>query len=253
MSEAAQAAPMTALQRSYLQAFILAAIICWSPFKALAFVAPFLVAIWLLVFSLPSGLMLRNCLLLAAAWTCWTSAAGLLGNDLIVQNSLLAAITHGSFLVLLAVPGCHLASRPLLDRALRFTLASVAVEAAIGIAQGIYGYTQTGTLDISNGDFVEGTIHLAPAASGSFANAMFSANIAFSLLALIPFFLVSRRRGTGLFALGALALVMASVVHQLLFLIAATATSAACSCRCVPAAGRRAAATPPWGWSPPCS
>src|SRR5690606_13693093 len=97
------------------------------------------------------------------------------------------------------------------------------IQAALGIVQALYGASLSGSFDIANGDYVEGTIHPWLPSGRSFSNPMFAANMAVMLLALAPYIMKRRRRYFFPFLLGSMALILASVVHVLLFLAAAFA------------------------------
>lgn len=215
---------MNKFQKAYFQAFIISVIICWSPFNALAYLAPFIVLFWCIIAD-KNSIVIRNLLVVIGAWIGWIVFSFLINQNFIFQNILLVSITYGTLLPILAIPARYLSNKTLLKRMMHTLLIFVALEATIGIIQAIYGFSKTKSFDMSNGDFVEGTIHLSLEAERTFSNVFFATNIAFSLIVLIPYFLVFKKRGISLFFLGILALVLASVMHTIIFLLVALAVS----------------------------
>jgi hypothetical protein len=94
------------------------------------------------------------------------------------------------------------------------------IEGTLGIIQAIYGFFRTGTFSSANGDHVEGTIHIGLAPEGAFANPMFAVNMTFLCLLALVAVIKFRYRYYPLI-IGLLSLVLASVVHVILFLITA--------------------------------
>ncbi len=92
------------------------------------------------------------------------------------------------------------------------------VEGLIGIVQAASGALQGG-FDLNNGDRVEGTIHLPLPAENAFSNVMFTANVAFMLLFLAPYY--AKRRYLASLVIGGTAFLLASVVHLMLMLVGA--------------------------------
>jgi len=113
-----------------------------------------------------------------------------------------------------------LASEILFHRVLAFNQKLLLLEGILGIIQGIYGFFRTGSFSGTNGDYVEGTLDLGLEPEASFANPMFAVNITFlCLLALVA--VVKFRYRLYPLIVGALSLILASVVHILFFLITA--------------------------------
>jgi hypothetical protein len=97
------------------------------------------------------------------------------------------------------------------------------IQGALGIVQAAYGATQTGGVGGANGDFVEGTIHPQLAAERASGNPFYAINLSIMLLCSVA--LPARAtmlRGASL-AIGSVALVLASVMHVLVFLAIACA------------------------------
>jgi hypothetical protein len=102
----------------------------------------------------------------------------------------------------------------------------IAVEGVLGIVQAIYGFTQTGSFGGSNGDFVAGTIHPFPEAQLAFDNPAYAVNLSAMLLVCLAFPRALTARRKVCLVLGVAALLLASVVHALVFLIAAVVFAA---------------------------
>ncbi|MEM7114009.1 MAG: hypothetical protein AAF614_16360 [Chloroflexota bacterium] len=216
-------AAATPLAQSYSQpyfwAFLGALLLCLSPSNILAYMAPAaVIAIFLLLSR--SHTVLRNILLWFIVWGIIIAFYALLTPDFLLHSSFLSILTYSSFLVVLTIPHKFVANQALLDRMMEWVRWVVIIEALVGITQGIYGFTQTGRFDGANGDFVEGTIHLALAPELAFSNPMFAINMTFFLIALLPD-LMLRRKGVIAIILGGIALIMASVIHVLMMLAAA--------------------------------
>jgi len=220
---------MTVLRRKervYYTAVLLSALICWSPFNALAYAAPFIVLAFLTLLGGDAHLLKRT-----AVWILfWTGAVafyGLVNQEFQFGNAFVAFVTWAGVVIILLIPSRGIGSQELRQKVERIAWMLLAVESVWGIMQGLYGYTRTGTFDLATGDYVEGTIHPWLEAELAYSNVMFAINIALLLLFLLP--AVWRRPTTkrvAIYSLGMLAFVMASVVHAILFLIVAGGVSA---------------------------
>jgi hypothetical protein len=166
------------------------------------------------------GTAIRNVLIWFLVWGIVITVYILVTPDFVIHSALLSILTYSSFLMVLVIPGRLVASLDLLDRMLTLAGWMVILQALVGITQGLYGFTQTGTFSGSNGDFVEGTIHPALASELSLSNPMFAINMTFLLVALLPD-LILRRKGYLAILLGLISLIMASVLHVLMMLTAA--------------------------------
>jgi len=213
------AASLSRREWAYLTAYVGVLLLCWSPFKWAAYAAPAIAIFWVIVAG-RSGVVLVRVLLLAVAASL-VVAAHLAWNEVFVLSSaLVAMVTYSSLAVIWVFPAKHFLKPELLGRMTDLTRNVVLVEAAFGIVQAIYGYWTSGSFDGANGDLVQGTIFPYFYGDGAFANPMYGAGLTLMVLALVP--LARWRRGYALaVVLGAVALVMASVVHQLIFLVLA--------------------------------
>ena len=202
---------------TYFQAFLMAVVLCWSPFNLMAYFAPFFFLLWVMLRS-GSQIVVRNVVLITLSWLSILLFYKVIYRDFVVGNGMLAFLTYGSFFPLLAIPSKYLANRDLLWRMLRVVAAVVVLESTLGLVQAFYGTLQTGGFDLSNGDYVEGTIHPALITEGSFSNPMFAAIMATSLTFLLSYYFISGR-GKGALILGFFVFVLASVLHVIVFLL----------------------------------
>lgn len=210
---------MTSTERAYYKAFLLSMIICWSPWKPLAYFAPILAVLWF-IWAAPSRTAYRRALWWVCGWLLLIAAYWVLSRRFDVVPALLAIVTYGTFGALFAIPNKGIDSTRLLRRMLRLVALFLVIEATVGIAQAVVGAVREGTFDWNNGDVVQGTIDPSFRKSLTFGNPMFASNMAFMLIGLLPFAIHGRKwRGTAL--LGLAAFVLASVMHAIFFLAAA--------------------------------
>ncbi len=210
-------------QRAYLESFLIAVLLCWSPSKFVGYVAPFAVLAWFILRT-RSRRAIRNVLIWLAVWALAVLVHMPILPTFFFPSTVIALLTYGVWIVVFSLPNYAPRSEMLWDRMLHVARWVILLQGVLGIAQAVYGATQTGSFGSSNGDHVEGTIHLALAASRSFANPIYAINMTLMLLAIFPSVLLYHKwRLT--FGLGLLALVLASVVHVLLFLAFSAAVS----------------------------
>lgn len=204
---------------AYFQGFIIALLLAWSPFKLLAYGAALLMLGWFIVRT-RSKIVVGNLLLLILLWLVLILVHAPFIGEFAWAAALLTALTYSSFIPILVIPTRFLMDRQLFPRMLRWIAAFTAIEGVWGLVQGFYAFRQSGSFDVANGDAVEGTIHPWLAPELAFANPMFAANMTVLLLALLPTLLIRRKYMLAVI-LGLMSLILASVVHVLLFLTAA--------------------------------
>ena len=210
---------LTHYQRAYLSAFILANLMCWAPSKLLAYFAPIATLLWFILFA-KAGVVAKHALTGVVASVAAIAAYAIFNEEFIVKSAFVSLFTYSSAFFLLAIPNRPLASWALVTRMVTIIRIVVLIEATYGIFQAVYGFIETGTFDSANGDRAQGTIYPYLKIDGAFANPMYGANMVFLWLSLLPFLL--RFKGTKLpFLLASLAIVLASVLHQVLFLLVA--------------------------------
>ncbi len=208
-------------EMAYYIAALLALLICWSPFNALAYVVPFGVIFMLTFLGNGKRLFIRS-LIWISLWVLFVSFYALINQDFRFGNALVAFVTWAGVIVLLLIPIHYNLSQQLHRKLERLAWLFLGVESIWGIVQGLYGYIHTGSFDLANGDYVEGTIHPPLQAELAYSNVMFAINIALLLLFLLPLVWRKPRLSKIIFySLGVIAFVMASVMHVILFLIAA--------------------------------
>lgn len=213
---------------------LVAAVAAFSPVKSVAFAAPYvLMALYLLRSGRIESRSVRRLVLATSltvsSWLALILLHGIIQPRFSFTAAALSLITYGPLIYLLAVPSSMLRwDSDIKDRFKRIAAWLLVFQSLVGIAQGLWMYSVTGTFLGSTGDAVEGTIHLPLGASGTFSNPIFAANIAFLLILLLPGVVSGERSRLSLSAvmLGGLAFVMASVVHVLLFLALSLAVGA---------------------------
>lgn len=208
--------------KSYYWATFLAILACWSPFKVLPYAVPFILVALLVLIGEDTKVMIR---LMAwiAIWIAMILFYGLINSGFQWHNALVAFVTWAGIAVVLMIPSEKIADFWLQDRLTKLAWVLLGLEALWGIVQSIYGFMQTRSFDLANGDFVEGTIHPWLEPELAYSNVMFAINIALLLLYLFP----SVQRTSSLlkrivYFLGIFAFVLASVVHAILFLMMAS-------------------------------
>jgi hypothetical protein len=208
-------------QDAYYWLVFLALLVSWSPNKILPYLVPF-VSLLLIVFLSRSKTILRNILILGLGLAIWIGFYILLYPDLILQNALLSVITYSSLFLVIVIPTRYLASSRLYFKIAKILLIMIAIQSFIGAIQVTYGFSLRGSFDTNTGDHIEGTIDLALPQKPGLETPMFAINMAFSLIALLPYILVQKNIWSILiFLFGTVILVFSSVVHVLLlFLIA---------------------------------
>lgn len=202
--------------KAYLFAFVVSLFLVWSPSNELGYIAP-VIAIALYIIISKNRTTLLRAFLLTIAYIALVLSYKLIYQDLIIQNAIIAFLTYSSFFVFVCIPSRDIRDPRLYRKMFDWIRWFVLAQAILGIVQAAYGFSQTGSFDISNGDFVEGTIHPFLAAERAFSNPMFATNMTFMLLAMLPVVLVEKK-GRLIFILGVISLVLASVIHVLLFL-----------------------------------
>jgi hypothetical protein len=216
-----RAAPAAMSQRdsAYYFAFLLALLICWSPLKAAAYAAPALCMLWVMLAG-RSAVVFRRVVAMGLAAGGLVLGHVLLNGAFVLSSAILAVVTYSGMGVIWAFPRRHLLNPRLLERMTDATCVMVMIQCVVGFVQGVYGYIVAGSFDGANGDIVQGTIYPYLRGDGAFANPMYGASVALMALSLIP-----RARGKRKYALamwmGAVALVLASVLHQLVYLLLA--------------------------------
>jgi len=208
----------TRYHQAYYYAFLVALVICWSPSKFVAYIAPWF-AVVVFLFLARSRNSLRRLILVFLLWLAPLPLYAFLTPEFAIHSAILSLITYGSFVFLSIVSTRQIAGEQLSERMLSVARWVLLFQGSWGALQGILAGIRSGTFDGTTGDAVAGTI--SPfVRSPDFSNPMFAVNIALLLLFLFPS-LIREGRGRVAFIVGTLALILASVVHVLLMLFLA--------------------------------
>lgn len=196
----------------------------WVPSKVMGFIWPWIFLCGIVWIS-QSGRLAQRVLVIVSGAVAITVAWKAVDPRFYVLGSLLAIFVYSGWLVAVSVSGIpDLVSKVVLGKLAELACRVVIVEGLVGIAEAVYGFWHDGSLDVANGDWVKGTIGLTLSGlhqGGNFSNAMFATNMVFFLL--LGLTAQGRKRlrlAAGL--IGGLALILASVVHVLLFIAAAS-------------------------------
>lgn len=198
--------------RVYFSCFIVALVLCWSPLKSVAYLAPFICIAWFL-FRSNSGPTFRKLLLVFSAGmllvTFYYVLYRVVGEHFLVGNALVALVTYASFVFLLVIPAPPGEDEHYLKYAKILEIV-VILESIVGIGQ----YLAAATTSMAQTDAVQGTISPLSfsAAAAGFGNQMFAINMLFALLFLLPYLLV-HQKGKFAFLIGMVAVLFSSVVH----------------------------------------
>jgi hypothetical protein len=208
--------------RFFFEGFLLAIILTFLPFKAIAFTIPFIFFLLLLVRS-KSGLLIKKFTFLVLI-----SGAVLSGyfviylfedHTFIVSNGILSFISYSSFLILFLIPKNIISEKYNYEFYVKVLLPFMLVEGLYGISQRTISFFK----GINHGDLVEGTINPLSAFVGStsgFGNQFFTINLIFLLIFCFPYVYKEKK---GMFSYGTafLAVILASVGHAFYSLILA--------------------------------
>lgn len=195
-------------------------LVAWSPIKPLAYTLPAFF-LFLLVFFYRdesySSVLFRivTAFILVLLGIIFYSY---LNAHFILQNGLLAVGTYSWIVIFLALPFKKQDCSKVYAFFIRWAVPMFILQAFIGFIQAIYGFLLSGSFDLSNGDHVEGTIHLPLPPTATFSNVIFAFNLIVLFLLLIPHIFQSKRHLLPVLFFGFLVILLASVVHLILFL-----------------------------------
>lgn len=218
--------PLTTKQRRLVHVYVFAVLICFGPSKALAAVVAVgcIAALIFYVGHRTAGQLVRYAVVLAAY-----ALVGVIYARMYPFFNLgsfcLFLVSASSFLVLV-YDFRGLVTPPVLLRLGHVTLIIVVAEAIVGIVQGLFGVLLTGTFDGATGDFVRGTIELAPVPAGRGGNVMFAVLVS-SLLLFVVGVRPSIRRPGRATMVGWFAWLQASVMHTVVYFAGALAVGGA--------------------------
>ena len=216
-------------QKQYYNVFLAMVILCWSPFKMLVNFTPFIVVILLTLLvrerrfailntSLVTSLLIYSLIIVSLFFLYLL----IFFDEFILSNAIFSLITYSITVVIFVVPSKGLGSDRLLAKMSKTLLVFYIIESLYGIMQAMYGFLQEGSFDLSNGDYVEGTIHPALASDLSLSNPLYTVNMI--SMAIILYFAaryLNRPKWIWVVLCFGIAIILASVVHLILFLILA--------------------------------
>jgi hypothetical protein len=211
--------------RTFYQSFFIVLVANISPFRALAYIAPFAALVWYLIRARDRR-ALRNTYYVTVGFAVTIALWSWASSSFVVTNALVATVTYGWIVLVSSVPVLQLTEALLRDKIVTLMARVIAVEGIVGIAQAAWGFAQTGTFDLANGDWVKGTMGIGPGGifpGRDFANPIFAVFMALALLGLLPE--LGRRKHRLAFVLGAVALLLAAVLHVTLLTLGALLAS----------------------------
>jgi len=200
---------------AYWIAFLVALVLCWSPSKLLAYFAPWIGILVMLLFTRSKQILIRL-LLIFTIWMIILPIYAIITPGFVWHSALLSLFTYGTFIFVLTIPTKPLADKSLFDKILVTARWVLLFESIWGIVQGVVGFMRSGTFDRGNGDVVTGTIRLSFDNANDFSNPMFATNIVLLITFLVPSSL-QENKSKLLLILGCIALVLASVVHAIVY------------------------------------
>lgn len=213
--------------KPYFEGFALCLVIIWSPFKLLAYLAPFIFITWFVLRS-NSGRTLLRCIgvigLFGLALLFYKGLYFLFNEKFILQNAFLSFLTYGSFIIFLVIPkGIY--NYALYERYFGWIRFFLILESAVGIAQlGIFIILNGLSFDFATGDVVQGTLNplsfINP--GGNFNNQIYAYNLLFLLIAYAPY-AIHKRKDFMICVVALFTVFFAAVWHLLLAFLAAIA------------------------------
>ncbi|RPI19786.1 MAG: hypothetical protein EHM65_01105 [Acidobacteriales bacterium] len=147
---------MSRRDSAYYGSFLMALLLCWSPFKVAAYAAPALCILWVIVAG-RSAYVFRRVLVMGLAAGGIILGHTLLNDAFVLSSAILAVVTYSGMAVLWAFPGKDLLNPRLLQKMTNATCVMLMLQCVAGFVQGVYGYLAAGSFDGPNGDIVQGT------------------------------------------------------------------------------------------------
>jgi hypothetical protein len=218
--------------RPYFESSVVALVITLLPSRVLAYAAPFICMVWFVVRSCSGKTLYRVVsffLAFCAALALYTWLYSFNGVRFLAGNAVVAAISYGTVILLLVLPGKGVATEHF-----DYTRYAVVLKYVI-LAEGLVGILQflivslTGRFDVLSSDAVQGTIGLTAFVTESegFGNQMFSINMALFLTLFAPYAL-THRNSACVFLIGLLSLVLAGVLHVFIALLVSVVFTVLC-------------------------
>jgi hypothetical protein len=214
---------------SYTQAiyesFLLSLIVAWQPVKVIGYAAPLLCIIWFIFRSGSGDTLIRFvkvfvlCFIVIGIYFLLSKVNN---NEFSIQNSLLSILTYSSFIPLLVISTRAVFEKTLQSKITYIIGWIILIQSCLGITQAVlYVILNGGSFDSATGDVVQGT--LSPLSfimpSGNFNNQIYSSNLLVLILFYLPY-VITQRKGILITGLGIFAVLLASVMHQVIAFMA---------------------------------
>ena len=210
-------------QYCFYIAYIFSLLAAFGPSKALAYCVPVLmVLIYIVYMSLQGDRKVLNSFIgVVLIWCGGTVFYAVINQYFVLQNSLICFFTYSALFPLLIIPSKYLAGELLLKRMIKVAIPVVVIETVVGLMQACYAYFIVGSGRGSAGDYVEGTLHIMPAASSSLSNAMYCFNMLFCIFAILIYTLKHHNKISKVALLGLVAVGLGTVVHLMILWVVA--------------------------------
>jgi hypothetical protein len=219
--------PLSNKQNRFVYLYVCVLIICFSPFKILGALVPFIFLGGIIFYvKHKSKKHIKRFLLFVVLYFSIGLIYLLIYENFSLSNYSLFLITSASFLIII-YNYQELVTEELIIKLAKVTTIIILLESSLGLLQAAIAFFITGSLDTSAGDFVTGTIEL-----NLFRNSQTGSNQMFSILvsSLLLFLLMGNKKWSirMIFIIGIsiLSIVLASVMHSLIFLLFAILSTA---------------------------
>jgi len=128
----------TRYHQAYYYAFLVALVICWSPSKFVAYIAPWF-AVVVFLFLARSRNSLRRLILVFLLWLAPLPLYAFLTPEFAIHSAILSLITYGSFVFLSIVSTRQIAGEQLSERMLSVARWVILFQGSWGGASGNFG------------------------------------------------------------------------------------------------------------------
>lgn len=209
--------------RDYKLLFIATIFMVMSPLVALYYAAPLLGIIFLLVFNKIGVSFYRKIYIILMAFISYVLIRSITSDYFLWTPFMVWILTYGSILFLILIPAEKLAGGKLYEDLSGILLVVILAQSIVGISQYAYGVMVTGRFGNIIGDWVEGTLGLFNGPEGG-ETKPFCATMTLALVTTLP----RVYKNLGLFKywiLGAVTIVLASTIHQIIFVAIAAMIS----------------------------
>ena len=212
--------------------FLGVSLVVWSPIKSLPYIIPFVSAITILLSKKLHRKNVYSIVLTQAAVAmfvslAWLSIWWLVNQNFNIYTYILSYITYSAVIFAVLLPSKTLKIKTTDMIAIgKYARAILLFQGVIGIGQAVYGFAQTGTFDLSNGDWVKGTIGFSLSGyypGGDISNALYAINQSVNLIFVWSLIQIIPRRAITILSIviGTIGLALAAVMHAAVFLASA--------------------------------